>query len=63
VIIRGNVEKLGNDLLPLVESSVHPWADGDKDRWLWLRPFQITGRAISRHVLNTTFRLPYMAPD
>lgn len=63
VVIHGSAERVNSDLLPLVGNSVHPWASGDKDVWLWIRPRRITGRAISRHVVKTEFRLPYMAPD
>ncbi|HEX9260582.1 MAG TPA: pyridoxamine 5'-phosphate oxidase family protein [Acidimicrobiales bacterium] len=34
----------------LAALDVHPWAPGDKDRWLRLEPTSISGRAISRRV-------------
>ena len=63
VVVRGAVEKVNRDLLPLVGNSVHPWANGERDVWLWVRPQRITGRSISRHLVKTEFRLPYMSPD
>jgi uncharacterized protein len=62
VIVRGRAERLDRDLLPLVANAVHPWADGERDRWFWVRPERITGRAISRPSA-ASLRLPYMAPD
>ena len=63
VIIRGHVEELNPDLLPLIENTVRPWAGGEKDRWFCVRPATITGRAISRPDEEPTPQLPYMPPD
>jgi nitroimidazol reductase NimA-like FMN-containing flavoprotein (pyridoxamine 5'-phosphate oxidase superfamily) len=45
--------------------SLHPWAPGPRDRWIRIRPTQITGRAISRKRADTAPGgfLPYMPPD
>ncbi len=44
---------------------LHPWAPGPRDRWIRIRPTQITGRAISRKRADTGPGgfLPYMPPD
>jgi hypothetical protein len=48
VVVRGLVERLDHSLQAVVGGTVHPWAEGDRDRWLRVRPTSITGRAISR---------------
>ena len=44
---------------------LHPWAPGPRDRWIRIRPTQITGRAISRKRADTGPGgfVPYMPPD
>lgn len=60
VLVRGTAQAISSDVLPVVDGSVHPWAPGDKDRWLWVLAEAISGRAISRHVPAPKLRLPYM---
>jgi hypothetical protein len=50
VLVHGVTREIGDDLLPAVGNSLRPWAPGSKERWLWLVPDSITGRAISRPV-------------
>lgn len=60
VLVRGTARAITSDVLPVVDGSVHPWAPGDKDRWLWVLAGAISGRAIIRHAPK--LHLPYMAP-
>ena len=46
----------------LAEFGIHPWAPGDRNRWMRIVPSAITGRKIQRHRV-TDETLPYMPPD
>ena len=67
VLVRGRGEEVssGAERSELEKLPLHPWAPGARDRWLRIRPTQITGRAISRKRAETGGEdfLPYMPPD
>jgi uncharacterized protein len=44
--------------------TLEPWASGERDHWLAIQPWTVTGRAISReHLPPRRAHLPYMPPD
>ncbi len=46
------------------ELSVHPWAQGPRDRWMAIEPTAVSGRRVLRHrTLAPGVRPPYMPPD
>jgi uncharacterized protein len=61
VLVRGEIEEVTPELLPVVDGSVVPWAPGEHDRWMWVVGKSISGRSISRRGPPPKFRLPYMA--
>jgi nitroimidazol reductase NimA-like FMN-containing flavoprotein (pyridoxamine 5'-phosphate oxidase superfamily) len=67
VLVRGRGEEVtsGAERSQLEKLPLHPWAPGAKDRWIRIRPTQITGRAISRRRADAGREgfQPYMPPD
>jgi nitroimidazol reductase NimA-like FMN-containing flavoprotein (pyridoxamine 5'-phosphate oxidase superfamily) len=63
VLIHGTAEEVPEEMLPTLEGLVHPWAPGDKDRWMRVVAHTISGRSISRPEPPPPFRLPYMPLD
>jgi uncharacterized protein len=65
VVVHGRVWPL-HDPQRLLAGDVlhlHPWAAGDRDRWLRIVPGTVTGRAICRRrTPSEGVRLPYMLP-
>jgi nitroimidazol reductase NimA-like FMN-containing flavoprotein (pyridoxamine 5'-phosphate oxidase superfamily) len=54
VLARGHAWELTDEaLIASVADGVHPWAPGVKDRWMWILPHAISGRAISRKRATT----------
>ena len=48
----------------VADSAVHPWAPGQRDRWVEIHVEQITGRIIRRHrLVSEDGRVPVMPPD
>jgi nitroimidazol reductase NimA-like FMN-containing flavoprotein (pyridoxamine 5'-phosphate oxidase superfamily) len=62
VIARGRVWEVTDpaEIATFADGAVEPWAPGVKDRWMWVLPHAISGRAISRRLPN--WRAPYMSP-
>ena len=64
VLISGDVERVDDrSRRRLATHGPDPWAPGDRDDWIRIRPRSVTGRAISRrrHQPTGSF-LPYMPP-
>ena len=65
VLVRGTLHEVTDaaEIETLAALPVHPWAPGQRDRWMRIVPDSVTGRTISRHRLVAEgARLPYMPP-
>jgi nitroimidazol reductase NimA-like FMN-containing flavoprotein (pyridoxamine 5'-phosphate oxidase superfamily) len=61
VLARGRAWEVNDpeQIATFADGAVEPWAPGVRDRWLWVVPHSISGRAISRHRLDA--RPPYVS--
>ena len=61
VVVRGRVWEITDpkEVATFADGAVQPWAPGPKERWMWVLPHAISGRAISRRLRN--WRPPYSA--
>jgi nitroimidazol reductase NimA-like FMN-containing flavoprotein (pyridoxamine 5'-phosphate oxidase superfamily) len=65
VLVRGTLHEVTDaaEIETLASLPVHPWAPGNRDRWMRIVPDSVTGRTISRHRAEADgTRLPYMPP-
>ena len=60
VIARGHAWELSDpqQIASFAEGAVDPWAPGPKERWMYVVPHAISGRAISRR--RPEWKLPYL---
>jgi nitroimidazol reductase NimA-like FMN-containing flavoprotein (pyridoxamine 5'-phosphate oxidase superfamily) len=66
VLVRGRAHQIHSSAAPSVAERVtlHAWAPGERDHWIRIVPYVVTGRAISRQRSATHGGfLPYMPPD
>ena len=66
VLVRGRATEVtdGAELEHLARLPLHPWAPGERGRWLRVVPTSVTGRAISRRRTGPQGGLlPTMPPD
>ena len=66
VLVRGRADEVtdAGELARVAHLSLHPWAPGERGRWLRVVPTSVTGRAISRRRSeHEGDLLPYMPPD
>jgi nitroimidazol reductase NimA-like FMN-containing flavoprotein (pyridoxamine 5'-phosphate oxidase superfamily) len=67
VVVQGAGEEVTDDAerSQLARLPLHPWAPGERDRWLRIHPTMVSGRAISRKRATGEAEgfLPYMPPD
>ena len=66
VLVRGMASHLDDPerIAAVADSVVHPWAPGQRDRWVEIHVEQITGRIIRRHrLVSEDGRVPVMPPD
>ena len=65
VMVRGTAHWIvdADELGEVQELELHPWAAGDHDRWIRVRPDEVTGRMIERHRMHHDGASPYMSPD
>jgi nitroimidazol reductase NimA-like FMN-containing flavoprotein (pyridoxamine 5'-phosphate oxidase superfamily) len=67
VVVQGVGEEVTGDAerSELAKLPLHPWAPGERDRWLRIHPTTVSGRAISRKRGQGTKGgfLPYLPPD
>jgi nitroimidazol reductase NimA-like FMN-containing flavoprotein (pyridoxamine 5'-phosphate oxidase superfamily) len=64
VLVRGTAHHVTSPerIAALAEAPVQPWAPGRRDRWIEIRPRQITGRIIKRRHVPGEHPLPTMPP-
>jgi uncharacterized protein len=66
VLLRGYAQEVSDpsERAEVEHLPLHPWATGDKDHWIRIVPWAVTGRAISRRRSADDGRLvPYMPAD
>jgi uncharacterized protein len=66
VIVTGHLSPVSDadELARLAEIDLHPWAPGEKDRWMKVVATSVSGREVTRHRdLSTGGTSPAMPPD